>query len=337
MAFRQFLLGFLAFTIVIAAAVWFTLKRDDIPYSRLETAYGQENSIFLDLPGGLLGHVIDVGPRDAEHTLVLVHGLGDSVSTWSDWIHALQSDYRLVVIDLPGHGLTRAPYTYRASVDAAVAFVDDVADAMELKDFTLVGASLGGMVAWTYTLDHPGRVEALVLVDAKGWELTDEELGSDPLSDAKNTQDWMRPFLERMDMTDMLINHFKAAFEDPGLVTDPMKRRISELSLAPGHRRALLDYQLSPHRSASARRLETITVPTLVMQGEKDRIVPERCARLFTAAIPNAQLIIYEGAGHLPHREVPNRSATDLKAFIASLPAQRADAQPEAASIVVKR
>ena len=124
MAFRQFLLGFLAFTIVIAAAVWFTLKRDDIPYSRLETAYGQENSIFLDLPGGLLGHVIDVGPRDAEHTLVLVHGLGDSVSTWSDWIHALQSDYRLVVIDLPGHGLTRAPYTYRASVDAAVALIE---------------------------------------------------------------------------------------------------------------------------------------------------------------------------------------------------------------------
>ena len=74
-------------------------------------------------------------------------------------------------------------------------------------------------------------------------------------------------------------------------------------------------------------------MPTLVMQGEKDRIVPERCARLFTAAIPNAQLIIYEGAGHLPHREVPNRSATDLKAFIASLPAQRADAQPEAARI----
>ena len=301
---------------MIIGAVWFTLKRDNISYEHLERAYEQTYSRYLDLPGGIRAHVVDIGPRRNAPVLILLHDIAGSASDWNHWMLELEEEIRVIAVDLPGHGLTRTPFTYRASIDAASAYIDDIAEAMELEQFSIAGASMGGLVAWTYAMDHPDRLEKLVLIGSLGWEPSPEEIAANPLSDTRFIQDWMRPFLERLDMSSWLESYLEASFSDPELVTDAMRRRQADFSLAPGHRRALLDYRLAPQRSATTNRLEQIITPTLIMHGEKDVITSERSARLFEAALPIASLIMYEGAGHAAHQEMPKRSAADLLTFL---------------------
>ena len=316
MVVRQFFLGFIAFMTVIVGAVWFTLKRDNIPFEHLERAYEQTYSRYLDLPGGIRAHVVDIGPRRNAPILIVVHDIAGSASDWNSWMLELEDDVRVIAVDLPGHGLTQSPFTYRASIDAASAFIDDIAETMELETHSIAGASMGAMVAWTYALDHPESVDSLILIGAEGWEASPEELAANPLSDTRIVQDWMRPFLERLDMSTWLQSYLETSFSDPERVTDAMKRRQADFSLAPGHRRALLDYQLAPRRSATTNRLEKINAPTLIMHGENDVITSLRTARLFEASLPASSLITYEGAGHAVHQEVPKRSAADFLAFL---------------------
>jgi hypothetical protein len=84
------------------------LWRPDIPYERLEAKYAAPSSKFVDLPGGVRLHYRDDGDP-AKPAVILVHGYGDSFATWDRWIADLAPDFHVLTLDLPGHGLTRAP------------------------------------------------------------------------------------------------------------------------------------------------------------------------------------------------------------------------------------
>ncbi len=93
-----------------------------IPYSTLEARYASPASRYMDLPGGLHVHYRDQGRRDGP-VLVLVHGFSASLHAWEPWVQRLSPDYRIVSLDLPGHGLTRAPDDYVPSTANSVAVV----------------------------------------------------------------------------------------------------------------------------------------------------------------------------------------------------------------------
>lgn len=151
----------------LATVAWLLLQRPDIPYATLEAKYGYADSRYMDLPGGVRAHYRDVGPRDAP-AIVLVHGFAASTHAWDGWVKALSGQYRVVVLDLPGHGLTGTDDTYAVHPDSFETVVDGVTRGVGLTHFTLGGNSMGGEVAWTYALDHPDRVARLILVDAAG-------------------------------------------------------------------------------------------------------------------------------------------------------------------------
>lgn len=297
-------------------AVWLTLKRDDIPMADLQQRYEMQASRYLDLPNGVRAHYVDVGPRQAKHTLVLVHGFAASSHTWRDWMIALEKDYRVIALDLPCHGLTAAPADYHPDLPAYADHIAAIVDALELDSFVLAGSSMGGVAAWTYALDHPDRLDALVLVAAGGWEADDAERQANPLASEFLTNQWLRPVLERIDMTSVINDTLIASFADDELVTEVMVRRYSDLSRGPGHRRGLFDLQVAPHHAADPGALAKLDTPVLILQGEKDLLVPPRFARLFDAALPNSELIMYEGVGHLPQEEIPHRSASDVQRFL---------------------
>ena len=162
-------LGVLAALAVIAVAGgYLVLRRADIPYDVLERHYGNAQSRYVDLPGGVHMHYRDQGLRTGP-TVLLIHGYSASLHAWEPWVAALGDRYRLVSIDLPGHGLTRAPADYRPSIERYVGAVAAFVDVQRLERFAIAGSSMGGNVAWEYVLAHPQGVAALILVDAAGW------------------------------------------------------------------------------------------------------------------------------------------------------------------------
>ena len=93
------------------------LNRPDVPYAKLEAKYARPTSKFADLPGGVRMHYRDDGDP-TKPVVMLVHGYGDSFLSWEPWIAKLSPDFRVITIDLPGHGLTRAPKGYIPTQDA---------------------------------------------------------------------------------------------------------------------------------------------------------------------------------------------------------------------------
>lgn len=130
-------------------------------------------------------------------------------------------------------------------------------------------------------------------------------------------------------MTSLIRNGLEKSFVDQTLVTDDMVARYSELSRAPGHRKALLALatRKEANAEAQAERLTSLQVPTLIMFGDTDNLVPTSDGARFEALIPGAELKIYENVGHLPQEEAAEDSLADLQAFLASL---SVEAQPDA-------
>lgn len=135
--------GFIACLLLIAGVGYLVLQRPDIPYETLEKLYATPTSHFVNLPSGVRAHYRDDGDPGAP-TVVLVHGFGDSFLSWARWIDILSKNFRVITVDVPGHGLTRAPEDWTPTAAAQVEFIDEFAVTAKLPPFAIVGNSMGG-------------------------------------------------------------------------------------------------------------------------------------------------------------------------------------------------
>src|SRR5580698_2954272 len=161
----------LALVVALVGYWWFALRGPDIPYDVLEARYTNAQSHFADLPGDIHLHYRDEGNAHGP-VLLLVHGFGDSFTTWDGWAAKLGGRFRIIRIDLPGHGLTRAPAGYTLNDDKSVQLIHALSLKLGLAKFAIAGNSMGGGVAWQYALAYPTQVDALILADAAGWPST---------------------------------------------------------------------------------------------------------------------------------------------------------------------
>jgi len=318
-------LGGLAAIAILAVAGFVALQRPDIPFATLEARYANSASRFMDLPGGLRVHYRDQGnPKGPP--IVMVHGFSASLHAWEPWVARLGRDYRIVTLDLPGHGLTRAPASYRTSMDGFAEVIDSLAQRLRLGRYVVVGNSMGGGAAWDLALGHPDHLRGLVLVDSVGWPMPGRNAGS-PLIFKILAHPVGRALLRNLDTRPLAESGLKAAYVDRSLVTPALVDRYVDLSRAPGHRDILLNGQDRGAAPVTAATFKAIRTPTLVMHGEADALIPVAAGRALAAAIPGARLITYAGVGHVPMEQIPDRSAEDLRAFMQSLPAEGAAAQ----------
>ena len=303
-----------AVVVVLAVAGWLALRGPDIPYSVLESKYTGRASRFVDLPGSLHVHYEEEG--DPQRPLiVLLHGFGDSYTSWDGWVRELQGQFHLIRLDFPGHGLTRAPEGYRLSGQGLADFVDAFAATLALPRFAVAGNSMGGGVAWQLAVRHPDRIDALILVDAAGFA-NETPPAKIPLAFRILRYSWGRALLRNIDNRPLIDEGLKTDVYDKSLITPALVDRWAEFQRAPGHRAILMSVNPSAFGSASVEALEGIAVPTLVLQGESDVLVEPASARKFAAAIPGAKLILYPHVGHLPQIEIPGRSAADVRGFL---------------------
>jgi pimeloyl-ACP methyl ester carboxylesterase len=292
----------------------------EIPYATLDAKYALTTSQRFEPQPGLRIHYTDEGNRSGR-TLIFVHGFSASVHAWRPWIERLRDTYRLIAIDLPGHGLTEAPGDYRASLDSSAELVGKLADHAGVERFVLAGNSMGGAVSLVFAMRHPERLDGLVLVDAAGWPGEEgEKRGGPPGMFAMFNNPVGRGIIKWFDPRMFAAGGLKSAYLDETLVTQELIDRYGELALAPGHRDILLTQNSRSEALASAANFAKIPVPTLVMSGEQDELIPVEDSRAIAAAIPGAKLVTYPGVGHVPMEQTPDQSADDLKAFLGALP-----------------
>ena len=293
-------------------------RAPDRPVQSLVARWAPPPSDFIDVKGQLV-HVRDVGPRGDPMPIVLLHGTSASLHTWEGWTAVLGRTRRVIAFDLPGFGLT-GPFVgsyarddYRG--DAYARFVLDVMDALKLPRAVIGGNSLGGEVAWRAVSLAPQRFERLILVDASGYELAPDAV---PLGFRIAALPLLGRIGEHLLPRALIAQSVLAVYGDPAKVTDSVVDRYFELTLREGNRRALglRLQQLEP--GAHVDRLKALDLPTLVLWGGRDRLVPPGTAQRFAADIRGAKVVVFDGLGHVPQEEDPARTVQPVLEFLSA-------------------
>jgi pimeloyl-ACP methyl ester carboxylesterase len=327
--FLTAVLALIGLAALVGAAGYFVLKRPDIPFETLAAKYESAASRYVDLPGGVHMHYRDEGNPNGP-PLLLIHGFSASLQTWEPWVQRLGDEYRVISLDLPGHGLTRAPAGYQGTIEAFRDEVAAFAQSQGLTRFSIGGNSMGGHVAWEYALAHPEEIDALILVDSAGWPQAGDPAESGALIFTLLRNPITRPIIRDLDNSRLIRQGLEAAFPaHPELVDDAMVARYTELARAPGHRDIVLHLmtERESRPDATAERLAALQMPVLVMHGADDRLVPFADGQRFHEAIPGSEFAPLDGVGHVPQEEVPDHSAAAIRDFLHRVSAHSARTQ----------
>lgn len=312
----KWLFGIIALLLIGGLAIGYTPDTDE---TAMKAKYGGPASQFITLQPGLTVHVRDEGRRYGP-VLVLIHGSNSSLHTWEPWVQRLGGQYRIVSLDLPGHGLTgRHPsgdYDYPIFVDV----VDKVMVKLGIDRAVIGGNSMGGGVTWMYALAHPEKVQAMILVDAAGaprWEARKAPIGF-----RIARMPILRDVAKIITPRSMVESSLQTSVSMKSVVTDAAVDRYWELLRYPGNREATIKRFSYTHNNhpATKEKLAAINIPTLILWGEEDNLIPVRSAEWFADVIPESRLIIYPKVGHVPMEEVADQSAADVAAFLKGLP-----------------
>ena len=287
------------------------------PVQTLVARWAPPPSDFIELDGQLV-HLRDEGPRNGALPIVLLHGTSASLHTWEGWSAALRHERRVISVDLPGFGLTgpRADGDYRGDTHAR--FVLSLMDALKVRRFVVAGNSLGGEVAWRTASLAPQRVAALVLVDAGGYAFEPEQL---PLGFALARVPVLNRLVDCLTPRALIERSLRAVYGDPSRVTPALVDRYYELTLREGNRHALVQRFQQLQHGEDAARIATLKLPTLILWGGRDRLVPPANARRFQHDIAGSRLVVFDDLGHVPQEEDPQRTVQPVLQFLAALPA----------------
>lgn len=314
------ILGGLVLALVVA---FFILRVPDTDPDEMYARYGTPPSQMLAIGEDRRIHVRDEGPRDAP-VIMLLHGSNADLHTWQAWADALKSDYRVIRFDQRGHGLTGPAADGEYTLEAFGADIDAVADALNVETFTLAGNSMGGAIAMGYAIANPERLDGLVLVDAGGAPIQREGGGNLAfrLAAMPVVGDAMSQLLPRS----LVERSLSQSVSNQAIVTPEAVDRYWEMARYPGNRAATRKRFSTPRKSFEADAVAGMTVPTLVMWGEEDSLIPYEAAGWYMEHLPNATLANYPGIGHIPMEEAPERSVADLEAWLAEVLASEEDA-----------
>jgi pimeloyl-ACP methyl ester carboxylesterase len=268
----------------------------------------------------LHGHRVSFRRAGEGPAIVLIHGIAGNAQTWDEVIPPLAREHTVIAPDMLGHGESAKPRG-DYSLGAFASGIRDLMIALEIERATIVGHSLGGGIAMQFAYQFPERVERLVLVSSGG-------LGAE-----------VSPLLRSATLP-------AAEYVLPLLVAEPIRdavgavaRVLGRIGLRPSHDLEEIATGFARLGDIEARQafIHTVRgvidiggqvvsardrlylaeeVPTLLIWGERDRIIPPAHGRAAHEAMPGSRFLLYEGAGHFPYRNEPWRFAEDLLEFI---------------------
>ncbi|MBA4747535.1 MAG: alpha/beta fold hydrolase [Sphingopyxis sp.] len=305
--------------LVAVVLIFLALRTPDTDHDAMIAKYGNSGGMttFARGPAGQSIHYRDQGCRTCP-AMVLLHGSNASLHTWEPLVARLGKQYRIVTLDLPGHGLTGSTPDGDYSPGGMMAAVDVVAAELELDRFILGGNSMGGAVSWRYALAQPARVEALLLLNASGMPPRNGEKA--PASNIGfrimrySVGRWLAG---QITPRSLVKSSLEQSVSNRAIVTDAAVDRYWELLRFPGNRQATAKRATLPRDAAMADRISEITAPTFVLFGAEDRIINPSAAQSFGERIAGSKVVLLPGIGHLPMEEAPDETATAIAAFLA--------------------
>ncbi|MFN8593400.1 MAG: alpha/beta fold hydrolase [Thermomicrobiales bacterium] len=293
------------------------ITSDDVQRAAAEqqAAAAAPRAEFVALDNGSQMYALVAGPADARETLVFIHGLGGAQSTWATILAEFAENYRVVALDLPGHGASDkpAPETTDYSIAGLAGAVGQIIEKLDLAPAVLIGHSLGGATALQLALERPKLVRGLVLVSSAG---LGDEISGDLLDriEAEPSRDEARKLLElyfadRRFILSRGIDDMYASRTAPG-ADQAVKAVAASAFSRDGQSLVLLD------------RLPEIEAPVLFVWGELDQVIPAYHAVAAGELLPTAWLEIIEGVGHVPQIEAAPAFSAVVSRWLTSLPAR---------------
>jgi pimeloyl-ACP methyl ester carboxylesterase len=279
--------------------------------------------ISLAHPRGLV-HVFEAGPTD-KPAVLLIHGLQDEADTWRHIFEPLAQSHRVIALDLPGFGRSdKAKRAYGVPFYADVVLA--VMDALHIAYATLIGNSMGAMIAETIALTHPARVLKLVLVDGTIRLVktvptpmsTPLGLLTAPRRDKAYFEKLRQSPGEAFDSLLPFYGNMNALSKED---RDFLYQRVNERVWDEPQRRVSLALQMGfplffmGRAPSLLARIPGLAIPTHVIWGEHDRIFPIVNGRERAVAQPNTTFHEIKDAGHLPHQEKPEAFLRALLEF----------------------
>jgi pimeloyl-ACP methyl ester carboxylesterase len=257
-----------------------------------------------------------------EPVFILLHGFGASTFSWREVMEPLADYGTVIAYDRPAFGLTERPLEWEGtnpySAESNIALLAELMDAFSVNQAILVGNSAGGTLATRFTLAHPERVLALVEVDAAIYQT----IPNSPLLYwlfQTPQMDRIGPLISRRLAGSQGASFLESAWHDPSQITQAIETGYRQPLEAENWDRALWEYTKAARAPELAGRLDQITVPTLVITGDDDQIVPKENSIRLAEAIPGSELVILENCGHLPHEECPQAFMQSMNDFLQTI------------------
>lgn len=243
--------------------------------------------------------------------ILFVHGYPLNKTMWDDQVKGLSPRFRVVTMDLRGHGESEAPLWF----STMEVFADDVCallDHLKIGRTVLAGLSMGGYIALAFYRKYKNRVKGLVLADTRPQPDTPE--GKQGRFTAAQTAHKNGAGAIADVMVPKLLSA-QSVTGRPDLV-QAVRQMITKTPVTG----IAADLMAMAERTDSVALLPEITCPTLIIVGEQDKLTPPADAQLMAQKIPNAQLEIIPGAGHLSNIEQPEAFTAAVRKFLESLP-----------------
>ncbi|WP_309650397.1 alpha/beta fold hydrolase [Nocardioides sp.] len=273
----------------------------------------------------LHGHELSYVDSGSGPVVLFIHGILGSQRQWAHLVDQMDEDHRVVVPDLFGHGESAKPLgDYSLSAHAAT--MRDLLDHLGIQKVTLVGHSLGGGIAMQFFYLFPERVERLVLVSSGG---LGREVNLILRAATLPGAEQVLSVVASVPVTSRLRAVGRGAEKvgwRPGADVGAIWRGFSSLSDRESRRaflattRAVIDLggqSISAHDHLG----DALPVPVLIVWGTRDRMIPASHALSAQQLVPECQVELFEGAGHFPHLDDPDRFARVLRDFVAADPA----------------
>ena len=297
----------LVFAIAGIAATW----APDRTVDSLKARWAQPPSQFIEV-AGMQVHLRDEGPRDDPVPIVLLHGTSASLHTWDGWSQTLSKTRRVIRFDLPAFGLTGPNPQNDYTLKSYVNFVTAVMDKLGVQRFVLGGNSLGGQIAWETAHALPARVERLILVDSGGYAFVPKSL---PVGFQIARMPVLRNLMAYTLPRGIVQNSIENVYGDPSLVQPALIDRYYDLTLRAGNRNAL-GYRLDQGYVSDEAKIKSLKLPTLILWGAKDRLIPPESGQNFARDIAGSKLVMFEALGHVPHEENAQMTLAEVQKFL---------------------
>ena len=311
-ALKYLFIFILTIIVVLSALYW----KSDIPLETLKEKYANSDSKFIEVDGMSVHYRVEGLAQDSI-PLVLLHGTGASLHTWDGWVNALKTERKIIRLDLPAYGLTGPNPTSDYSQEFYASFINDFLTKLGVKKCIIAGNSLGGSIGWNFAVKYPEKVSKMILVDAGGYPMKSKSV---PIAFQVAGLPVIKNLFKYVTPRFIVQKSIENVYADKSKVTDVLVDRYFELSLRNGNRQAFID-RMSEFRNkgivnVKTAKIKDLLMPTLIIWGEKDLLIPLEVGEKFHADLPNDTLVVFKNLGHTPMEEDAAKTVAVVKEFL---------------------